>query len=272
VHGYEENVRRDLLYNEVSMRKHKIWNSEYGEDDATGERLARNLILDFRWLHPRAWVYWQSLDWAGWGLIDANLEAGTIAEPSQKYFVLAHFSRHIRPGMRILDGGSDYTVAAYDAEKEKLVVVAVNWSNSGHYISFDLGKFSKPSSEGARVLRWSSQIGDAGGERYKVFTGDTFAKGTRFWSWSGARALQRLKSTTFYCRYIASRLSQQKHSFQDCYQISNFKSRKYNIQHKNGLLVQKLRLQKTKALPFLPLPHSPRVIPSRHPRSQSACM
>ncbi|KAK3375846.1 hypothetical protein B0T24DRAFT_591545 [Lasiosphaeria ovina] len=36
----------------------KLWNSEYGEGDATGQRLASNLLLDFRWLKPTAWVYW----------------------------------------------------------------------------------------------------------------------------------------------------------------------------------------------------------------------
>jgi galactan endo-1,6-beta-galactosidase len=123
-------------------------------------------------------------------LIDATLEAGSIAEPSQKYFVLAHFSRHIRPGMRILDGGSDYTVAAYDEGRKKLVIVAVNWGSSGQYINFELGKFSKPSTDGAGVLRWSTQIGDASGERYKDFTGDTVVKGTKFWSWFGAKTLQ----------------------------------------------------------------------------------
>ena len=190
VHSYQENGQRDQLYTEVSARGHKLWNSEYGESDAGGERLASNLILDLRWLHPRVWVYWQALDWAGWGLIDANLQAGTIGEPSQKYFILAQFSRHIRPSMQILDGGSDYTVAAYDEGRKKLVIVAVNWSDSGMYINFELGKFKKPSTDGAKVLRWVTKTGNASGERYKDYSGDTVVKGQKFWSWFEAKTLQ----------------------------------------------------------------------------------
>ena len=31
-----------------------------------------------------------------------------------KFYVMAHYSRHIRPGMEIIDGGEANTVAAYD--------------------------------------------------------------------------------------------------------------------------------------------------------------
>lgn len=179
VHGYQEaSGHRDTLYSLASGKGKKLWNTEYGESDATGRKLVSNLILDFRWLHPTAWVYWQVLDGGGWGLIDADNDAGSVGAVSQKYFALAQFTRHIRPGMKILDGGADNVVAAYDAANQKLVVVAVNWGVA-QYLNFDLSKFSKPSVSGAAVLRWQTKIGT--GDRYVAYS-DTTVSGTKFWS------------------------------------------------------------------------------------------
>jgi galactan endo-1,6-beta-galactosidase len=180
VHGYQYGSgSRDGLYSLVTASGKKIWNSEYGESDATGARLVSNLLLDFIWLHPTAWVYWQALDQSGWGLIDADVQGGTIGAISQKYFVLAQFTRHIKEGMRIMDGGSDYTVAAYDATAQKLVIVAVNWG-SAQYLTFDLSEFSQGGVSGALVSRWSTQIGS--GDQYVSYS-DTYMSGTQFWSY-----------------------------------------------------------------------------------------
>lgn len=55
--------------------------------------------------------------------IDSKL---SLDQVSQKYFALARFMRHIRPAVEIIDGGSDYTVVAYDAGAKRLAMVAVN--------------------------------------------------------------------------------------------------------------------------------------------------
>ncbi|KAL0933983.1 glycoside hydrolase family 30 protein (endo-beta-1,6-galactanase) [Colletotrichum truncatum] len=188
VHGYQYGSgARDKLYALVSGKGKKLWNSEYGEGDATGERLVSNLILDFRWLRPTAWLYWQVLDGGGWGLIDANNENGAFAGVNQKYFVFAQFTRHIREGMKILDGGSDNVVAAYDAKTSKLVIVAVNWGDA-QYLNFDLSKFTQASTNGAKVTRWRTQIGGSG-DRY-VQSQDTVINGTKFWSWFESKMVQ----------------------------------------------------------------------------------
>ncbi|KAI1844801.1 hypothetical protein JX266_009029 [Neoarthrinium moseri] len=179
VHGYQQaSGRRDTLYSLAQSSGKKLWNSEYGESDATGSSLASNLILDFRWLHPTAWVYWQVIDGGGWGLIDGSNDARTLGAVSQKYYVLAQFTRHIRKGMTILDGGSDNTVAAYDAANKKLIIVAVNWG-SAQYLNFDLSSFTTPGTNGALVTRWSTMIGS--GERYVKYS-DTYLSGSKFWS------------------------------------------------------------------------------------------
>lgn len=175
-----------MLYDVVSAAGKDLWNSEYGESDATGGSLARNLILDLRWLHPTGWVYWQALDESGWGLIEGDNDNLTVGAAAQKYFILAQFTRHIRPGMMILDGGSDYTVAAYDSSSEVLVIVVVNWGNAG-YLNFELSRFSQPSTNGTLVPRWSSQIGT--GEQYEYYE-DTHMNGTQFWSWFANGTIQ----------------------------------------------------------------------------------
>ena len=187
VHGYQYGSgSRDTLYSLASGAGKKLWNSEYGESDATGQELVSNLILDFIWLHPTAWVYWQALDTSGWGLIDGDNDSLTVGAASQKYFVLAQFTRHIRPGMQILDGGSDYTVAAYDNSAKKLIIVAVNW-DSTQYLNFDLSSFSQGGVDGALVQRWSTQIGS--GDQYVGYN-DTYISGTKFWSSFASNTVQ----------------------------------------------------------------------------------
>jgi len=104
--------------------------------------VASNLHLDFRWLHPTAWVYWQVLDIEGWGLITADLGAHSIKHPSLKYFVLAQYSRHIRPGMTIIESGDLNAICALDRARGLLVVVAVSYDQSVTFVC-DLGKFSR---------------------------------------------------------------------------------------------------------------------------------
>lgn len=177
VHGYQGGGgRRDSLYSLAKQAGKKLWNSEYGEIDATGKSMYKNMLLDFVWLHPTAWVYWQAIDVFGWGLITGDNDAKTLSTPSTKYYVLAQLSRHIRPGMRILTGGNSDTVAAYDAQQKKLVIVAANWG-SAQYISFDLSRFSTPGVNGALVPRWSTQ--SSGGEQYARHD-DTYISGKVF--------------------------------------------------------------------------------------------
>ena len=189
VHGYQYGSgNRVALYDDAVSAKKKLWNSEYGESDATGTQLVSNLILDFRWLHLTAWVYWQVLDSGGWGLIDADNDAGTIGAVAQKYFALAQFTRHIREGMEILDGGGDNVVAAYDSSNEKLIIVAVNWSTDAQYLNFDLSSFASVPN-GATVPRWNTQLGSSGSQ-YVESASDTTISGTKFWSYFDSNVIQ----------------------------------------------------------------------------------
>jgi galactan endo-1,6-beta-galactosidase len=183
VHGYQYGGgRRDLLFQ--ATRPAELWNSEYGEGDGSGLSLAANLALDLRYLHPTAWCYWQPLDGNGWGLIQSDLSRKQIGEVNPKYFVLAHYSRHIRPGMTILDGGDGSTIAAYDLAAHKLVLVTAN-PQAGQWVTYDLSRFHSVSGP---VTCWTTDT-RAGGEKY-VVRHDVRLNDKRFRAWLGPNTVQ----------------------------------------------------------------------------------
>jgi galactan endo-1,6-beta-galactosidase len=161
VHGYEYGNTggpRTALYNAAHADGKRLWQSEYGEGDATGLSLAYNISLDLRFLHPTAWSYWQPVDGATWGLVaatyDNNTVSGTTHGVANKYFVYAQYARHIRPGMRIIDSGDQATIAAYDATNSRLVLVTVR-GDSAQRITYDLSGFtSVGGAAGGSIRSW----------------------------------------------------------------------------------------------------------------------
>ncbi|MBP2479589.1 galactan endo-1,6-beta-galactosidase [Crossiella equi] len=164
VHGYQgAGGRRDLLGQEVRAAGKVLWNSETGERDGTGLTMARNLCLDFRHLHPTAWCYWQVMDpTPDWALIAYDPDTLQPGAVQTKLYVLAQFTRHIRPGMRIIGAAADTAVAAYDPTARRLVLVAVN-PGPAQTITFDLSRFR--SLPAGPIPRWSTHT-SGGGDRY----------------------------------------------------------------------------------------------------------
>ena len=89
-----------------------------------------------------------------------------IQTVNPKYYIFAQFTRHIREGMTILSGGdpSNNTVAAYDANAKKLVIVTLNVATA-QTLTFDLSKFSTLPPANTAIPRWSSNAANTG-ERY----------------------------------------------------------------------------------------------------------
>lgn len=184
VHGYQgSGGRRDILYSLAKQSGKRLWNSEYGDGDGTGQSMYTNMLLDFTWLHPTAWVYWQAIDIPGWGLLQGDNDAQTLSSASTKYFVLAQLTRHVAPGMRVLSTPNENTLSAYDASSKTLVIVAANWDGA-KTIEFDLTRFTSSGEDGSVVPRWSTET--AGSDRYaqhndvKIYDGKfstQFAKG-----------------------------------------------------------------------------------------------
>jgi galactan endo-1,6-beta-galactosidase len=164
VHGYQaDNIpNRNILYQDAKTDGKRLWNTEYGGADTSGFDLAHAVDLDFQNLHPTAWCYWQALDGKGWGLLPTDFAPKKIGTANPKYFVLAHYSRHIRPGMTILDSGRPGTVTAYDPAAKKLVIVTLN-DGPARTISYDLSKFA---SAAGPITRWLTE--PLGKTRYAV--------------------------------------------------------------------------------------------------------
>jgi galactan endo-1,6-beta-galactosidase len=143
----------------------KLWNSEHGEGEATGITMAETLSYDFNEMHVNGWVYWQAIDGGAWGLLDCDIENGNVRRPNGKYYVMAQYSRHIRPGMTIMANKHKYTITAYDRSRRMLVIVSVNNVNKVRAINYDLSNFSQVKGP---IYGWSTQT-DGTGDLYKSF-------------------------------------------------------------------------------------------------------
>ena len=100
----------------------------------------------------------------GWSAIHYDPNTLTPGAVQPKYYVLAQFTRHIRPGMRIIDTGVGYAAAAYDPAARRLVIVAVN-TGAAQTLTFDLSPFTQVTGGANGVVpRWSTV--PAGSDRY----------------------------------------------------------------------------------------------------------
>ena len=152
VHGYEGegSPRRELR---AMIGDKPLWLSEHGERDGTGLSMARNLHRDFRDLRPKAWCYWQPLDGGGWGFIEADLPKTRLVRANPKAFVMAQYTRHVRPGMTILRADDLGTIAAYDPKRHRLAIV-VETGEEPTQKRFDLSRFAKV---GRSAARWTTE-------------------------------------------------------------------------------------------------------------------
>ncbi len=180
VHGYQNSASAATqLYNAVQGTQ--LWNSEYGDSDASGMTMANEINQDFNSLHNTAWCYWQPLDGGGWGLINANDNAATIGAVNPKYYVLAQYTRSIRQGMTILTSGDPNTVAAYDPVNHDLVLVTTNTGATAESIDYNLGSFYSATGP---VTGWCTLAN--GGSNYQQFNGTAISNGNVVLSYPGS--------------------------------------------------------------------------------------
>jgi len=126
----------------------KLWMSEYGDSDATGLKLADQIVSDMNYLKPTAWIYWQAIEPAAWGLVMATFPSTSTASTrgaptgvNQKYYVYAHFTRWIRNGHTLYGTSDQYTVCGYDANNKIMNYVTVN-HGTAQKITYDLSAFT----------------------------------------------------------------------------------------------------------------------------------
>lgn len=138
--------------------------------------LAQRMMTDVNGLDSTAWILWNAIDmhadsseygqsWVNkgsandylsmdaleaawksrssqgyWGLAAADHDNQDIVL-SMKYYGYGQFSRYIRPGYTIIGSSKGTTLAAYDPNGQKAVIVAMNTSENDKNWKFDLSGF-----------------------------------------------------------------------------------------------------------------------------------
>ncbi|WP_440111585.1 RICIN domain-containing protein [Paenibacillus sp. QZ-Y1] len=156
-HTYGGSNRTSLRNTATSAGKH-LWTSEYGDGDASGLTMSRTILKDIRNMGASAWVYWQAVDSAeGWGFFKnvLNNTQTTSYTVNQKYYVMGNYSKFIRPGYKIIGMSDANTLAAYDADSGKVVLVTTNSESTDTTVTYDLSRFTNAGTS-AQVYRTSS--------------------------------------------------------------------------------------------------------------------
>ena len=146
-----------------------LWMSEVDGDGTLGKNsgemgaglwLANKMISDIQGLMPSAWILWQGIDnhissegYMGnqdfgmpdlsrgyWGLTVVDHDHETI-HLTKKYYAFGQLSRYIRPGYSIINTEAQGILAAYSAEEQKLVIVAINTDETELQVGFSLEGF-----------------------------------------------------------------------------------------------------------------------------------
>jgi galactan endo-1,6-beta-galactosidase len=158
VHGYSNGTEPYHGPNRVELRhavgNKRLWQSEYGDGDASGYTMAQQIIRDLKELQPNAWVYWQPVEpdvpEYGWGLINANYidtrdqmsaEKTPLVRVNRKFYVYGQFTRYLRPGYQLIGIDEPNSIAAYDRGSHKLVLVKVT-GDAPETAQLDLSNFS----------------------------------------------------------------------------------------------------------------------------------
>jgi O-glycosyl hydrolase len=142
-HSYGANNPEGLSSVAESLHK-PLRQTEYGDGDQTGMKLARRIRDDLTQLRQISWCYWQGADYDGWGLLANRLQENgrTRYRITEKFHVFEQFTRFLRPGCQIIDCGDTNSVAAYDPASKSLAIVIVNDSAADFNETFDLSSFT----------------------------------------------------------------------------------------------------------------------------------
>ena len=188
-HTYGGSRRYDLRTLAESANKN-LWMSEVDGGDTLGTNpgemgaalwLAKRIITDLNGLLSSSWILWQvignhiceegyegnkdsgmvDLNGGYWGVAVADHDNEKIIL-TQKYYAFGQFSRYIRPGYTIIQGNDD-SVAAYDSEGKRLVIVAINTEETEKSVDFNLETFSAVGAK-VKVIRTSGSVSD--GEKW----------------------------------------------------------------------------------------------------------
>jgi len=181
-HSYSGSRRAEMQALAKAEKKH-LWMSEVDGTGTLGGQaagdmgsplwFANRIITDVNGMMPSAWVIWlvvdrhrsdfnrmernnTSLRGAYWGTgIFDHIEEKLLL--GKRYYAFGQFTRYIRPGDRII-ASSQSTLAAWNRESGKIVVVAVNSAANERPMTFDLSAFPRIPAASAKVIRTSGPV------------------------------------------------------------------------------------------------------------------
>ena len=163
VHGYSglapwtDNTARQALRQAVGSKR--LWMSEFGNGEGGGILLAQQITEDLTYLRPTAWIYWQPVEpYSGWGFVNGNFAASADmpdrAAPTwvyTKYYVMAQFTRFLRPGDRIIESSDPNSVAAYDPSLLRYILITFN-HGAAQAIHYDLSSLPELASSASVTI------------------------------------------------------------------------------------------------------------------------
>lgn len=175
VHGYRNGTQPYRGPRRAELRRAvgslRLWQSEYGDGDASGYTMAQAIIHDLKELRPSAWVYWQPVEpdvrEYGWGLINANYvdthdrsttDETPLVRINRKFYVYGQFTRYLRPGFRLLGIADPTSIAGYDRASRTLVIVKVT-GDRPETINLDVSNFSL-AGDTVQLIATTTQAGD----------------------------------------------------------------------------------------------------------------
>ncbi len=147
-------ARRPELFRLAADEGKRLWISEVTEETIPNPasttleamlQLGALITRDLGTLRPNAWVLWQALEDASLpsrlGVLRMPMDGTASYSVTKQYAGMAQYSRFIRPGARFLGTGSDKVIAAHDAARSRLTLVALNDSASPIWYTYDLQGF-----------------------------------------------------------------------------------------------------------------------------------
>ena len=124
-----------------------LWMSETGEGSngiAGNLALAQRLIDDMRYIQPEAWIDWQYIEENNdqWCTVRGNFSRQSY-QKVKNYYVRQHCTRFIKRGYDIITSLCPQSLAAVNAARDTLVLVALNEGEAITH-NIDLSLFSEP--------------------------------------------------------------------------------------------------------------------------------
>ena len=162
-HTYGGSILEKVCFGKLARATGKhLWMSETGAGGngiAGNLKLAQRLIDDMRYIQPEAWIDWQYMEEANdqWCTIRGSFADQTY-EKVKNFYVRQQCSRFIKQGYDIITTTYSQSLAAVSANRDLLVIVALNEDTAAKTHVINLSQFSQmPVGSNIRVYRTSKE-------------------------------------------------------------------------------------------------------------------